>query len=339
MRLSDFDFELPERLIAKTPAQIRSGSRLMHLDALTGKICHYHFYELPEILRSNDLLVFNNTRVIPARFFGHKSTGGKVEILLERLIDFRRALVQVKSSKPLRAGSKITLDGSNLEIEIISKADSFYRVFFPEIGVIPVAETYGHVPLPPYIDRPTSEEDKERYQTIFASKSGAVAAPTAGLHFDSSLMTDLEERGIDRTELTLHVGAGTFQPVRVDSIEEHKMHKEYLEVGQDVCDAVTACRARDGRVVSVGTTSVRSLETAAENGLAPYHGETDIFIYPGYEFRCVDTLITNFHLPGSTLMMLVSAFANTDMIKEAYDVAVRESYRFFSYGDAMVITR
>ena len=339
MRLSDFDFELPDHLIAKTPARVRSGSRLMHLDALTGEIFHYHFYDLPRILRSNDLLAFNNTRVIPARFFGHKSTGGKVEILLERLIDFRSALVQIKSSKPLNMGSKITLEGSDLVIEIISHADSFYLVCFPEIGVISVAETYGHVPLPPYVKRPSSEEDKERYQTIFASRAGAVAAPTAGLHFDNVLMTELDKKGIARTELTLHIGAGTFQPVRVEAIQEHKMHKEYLEVGQDACDAVSSCRARGGNVVAVGTTSVRSLETAAENGLAPYQGETDIFIYPGYKFKCVDTLITNFHLPASTLMMLVCAFADTNMVKEAYDVAINESYRFFSYGDAMIITR
>ena len=224
-------------------------------------------------------------------------------------------------------------------IAVISRADSFYLVSFPEIGVISAAETCGHVPLPPYVNRPSSEEDKERYQTIFASRSGAVAAPTAGLHFDNVLMTELDKKGIARTELTLHIGAGTFQPVRVEAIQEHKMHKEYLEVGQDACDAVSSCRARGGNVVAVGTTSVRSLETAAENGLAPYQGETDIFIYPGYKFKCVDTLITNFHLPASTLMMLVCAFADTNMVKEAYDVAINESYRFFSYGDAMIITR
>ena len=339
MRLSDFDFELPDHLIAKTPARVRSGSRLMHLDALTGKISHHNFYDLPKILRSTDLLTFNNTRVIPARFFGYKASGGKVELFLERLIDSRRALVQIKSSKPLRSGLKVTLEGSDLVIEILSRNGSFYLALFPEIGVISVAEKYGHVPLPPYINRPSNEEDKDRYQTIFASRSGAVAAPTAGLHFDNVLMMELDKCGIARTEITLHIGAGTFQPIRVDSIQEHKMHKEYLEVGRDTCDAVSFCRARGGRVVAVGTTSVRSLETAAENGLSPYRGETEIFIYPGYRFKCVDALITNFHLPASTLMMLVCAFADTDMVREAYDVAIKERYRFFSYGDAMIITR
>lgn len=343
MRVSDFQFELPDHLIAKYPTEVRSASRLLHLDVASGEIYHYHFHDLPQLLAPPDLLVFNNTKVIPARMFGQKSTGGQVEILLERLIDAQRALVQIRSSKSPKAGSEITLhdsDGvSNVVLKIISKDDSFYSVLFPEPGVMAIAERYGHVPLPPYIDRLDEDNDRDRYQTIYASRAGAVAAPTAGLHFDDALMAKLAERGIARAELTLHVGAGTFQPVRVDKVEDHKMHVEYLEVGEDVCDAVNMCRDSGGRVVAVGTTSVRSLETASASGFAPYEGETDIFIYPGYEFRSVDALITNFHLPGSTLMMLVSAFAGTELIKEAYQVAIAESYRFFSYGDAMLITR
>ena len=353
MRVSDFEFELPEHLIAKYPTEVRSASRLLHLDAASGDINHYHFHDLPRLLSAPDLLVFNNTKVIPARMFGQKSTGGQVEILLERLIDAQRALVQIRSSKSPKAGSDIILharDGTGVDsdgddkvvLKIISKDESFYSVMFPEPGVMAIAERFGHVPLPPYIDRTDENDDQDRYQTIYASKAGAVAAPTAGLHFDDALMGTLSERGIERAELTLHVGAGTFQPVRVDNIEEHKMHVEYLEVGQDVCDAVGTCRSGGGRVVAVGTTSVRSLETASSiegKGLSPYEGETDIFIYPGYEFQSVDALITNFHLPGSTLMMLISAFAGTEMIKEAYRVAIQESYRFFSYGDAMIITR
>ena len=348
MRVSDFEFELPEHLIAKYPSEVRSASRLLHLDVASGDIYHYHFYDLPQLLCSPDLLVFNNTKVIPARMYGQKDTGGQVEIFLERLIDAKRALVQIRSSKSPKAGSEITLrDGNGLSdvtLKIITKDQSFYSVMFPELGVMEIAERFGHVPLPPYIDRDDEDDDQDRYQTIYASKAGAVAAPTAGLHFDNALMQVLSERGIGRAELTLHVGAGTFQPVRVDNVEDHKMHLEYLEVGRDVCDAVSACRSSGGRAVAVGTTSVRSLETASGSlnegkGLSPYKGETDIFIYPGYEFQSVDALITNFHLPGSTLMMLVSAFAGREIIKEAYRVAIAESYRFFSYGDSMIITR
>ena len=348
MRVSDFEFELPEHLIAKYPTEIRSASRLLHLDAASGDIHHYHFHDLPHLLSAPDLLVFNNTKVIPARMFGQKDTGGQVEILLERLIDPHSALVQIRSSKPPKVGSEITLrdgDGvSDVTLKIVSKDQSFYSVMFIEPGMMDITERFGHVPLPPYIDRDHEDDDKDRYQTIYASRAGAVAAPTAGLHFDDKLMQVLSEHGIGRAELTLHVGAGTFQPVRVDNVEEHRMHLVCLEVGQDVCDAVSACRLGGGHVVAVGTTSVRSLETASGylnegKDLAPYVGETDIFIYPGYEFQSVDALITNFHLPGSTLMMLVSAFAGTEMIKEVYRVAIAESYRFFSYGDAMIITR
>ena len=339
MRVSDFNFDLPEHLIAKYPMAVRSASRLLHVDVATGAINHYHFHELGQLLVAGDLLATNNTKVIPARFFGNKYTGGRVEILLERVLDVEHALVQIRSSKTPKAGSSITLAGSSVSLEVTGRQGSFFTVRFPG-SVLAIAEQYGHVPLPPYIDREDELDDKDRYQTVYASEAGAVAAPTAGLHFDDELMAGLAGQGITRTELTLHVGAGTFQPVRVENLEDHEMHVEYLEVGQGVCDAVVDCRGGGGRVVAVGTTSVRSLETASASGsLAPFQGETDIFIYPGYEFKSVDALVTNFHLPGSTLVMLVSAFAGMALTQEAYRVAIAESYRFFSYGDAMLITR
>lgn len=339
MRVSDFNFDLPEHLIAKYPMAVRSASRLLHVDVATGAINHYHFHELGQLLVAGDLLATNNTKVIPARFFGNKYTGGRVEILLERVLDVEHALVQIRSSKTPKAGSSITLADSSVSLEVTGRQGSFFTVRFPG-SVLAIAEQYGHVPLPPYIDREDELDDKDRYQTVYASEAGAVAAPTAGLHFDDELMAGLAGQGITRTELTLHVGAGTFQPVRVENLEDHEMHVEYLEVGQGVCDAVVDCRGGGGRVVAVGTTSVRSLETASASGsLAPFQGETDIFIYPGYEFKSVDALVTNFHLPGSTLVMLVSAFAGMALTQEAYRVAIAESYRFFSYGDAMLITR
>lgn len=293
-----------------------------------------------KLLAPEDLMVFNNTRVIPARFFGTKSTGGQVEILLERVLSDTEALAQVRASKTPKPDSEITIDNDGPTVRVVNREGEFFRLQFPSPGVGQIAEEFGHIPLPPYISRVDEEMDSERYQTVYASEEGSVAAPTAGLHFDNGLLTKIDERGVSREEVTLHVGAGTFQPVRVDEVEDHVMHKEYLEVPPGVCDAVNACRSREGRVIAVGTTSVRCLETAAQSGaIQPFQGDTNIFIYPGYEFQAVDALITNFHLPGSTLLMLVSAFAGRDNIRHAYQEAIEASYRFFSYGDAMLITR
>ena len=348
MKVSDFEFDLPAHLIADYPTKNRTDSRLLHLDARTGQLAHYHFRDLPELLNPADLLVFNNTRVIPARLFGSKPTGGKVEILLERMTGSNEAIVQMRASKPLRAGSSITLfrdetgvgEADNPVVEVLEKNGGFYRLRFPSPGVQAIADEYGHMPLPPYINRTDEPMDQQRYQTVYARHAGAVAAPTAGLHFDEPLLDRIAQKGVSQAEVTLHVGAGTFQPVRVDEVEQHEMHKEYLDVPESVCEQVLACRQKKGRVIAVGTTSVRCLESASTEGvLAPYRGDTDIFIYPGYEFQQVDALITNFHLSGSTLLMLVSAFAGSEHIRSAYQAAIDESYRFFSYGDAMLITR
>jgi S-adenosylmethionine:tRNA ribosyltransferase-isomerase len=283
-------------------------------------------------------MVFNNTRVIPARLFGQKATGGKLEILVERVLGSRSVLAHIRSSKSPKAGSRILLDGGG-EAEMVARHDALFELEFDE-DVLSLLERIGHMPLPPYIDRPDDAADRERYQTVYAQRAGAVAAPTAGLHFDEALLDSLREVGVETAYVTLHVGAGTFQPVRVERIEEHHMHREWLEVTQEVVDAVAACRARGGRVIAVGTTSVRSLETAARDGeLKPFSGDTDIFIYPGKTFHVVDALVTNFHLPESTLLMLVSAFAGYPETMAAYAEAVAQRYRFFSYGDAMFITR
>jgi len=340
MQVSDFSFELPDHLIAKHPIAIRSASRLLHLDASSGDISHYQFNELASLLSPEDLLVFNNTRVIPARLFGRKETGGKVEILLERILNSHSAKAQIRSSKTPKPESEILLDNSSVKVKVLGRDGSFFILQFPDPGVSAIANELGHMPLPPYIDREDGKEDRERYQTIYASKEGAVAAPTSGLHFDDSLFATLEDKGVKKTELTLHIGAGTFQPVRVENIEDHEMHSEWLDVPEAACSAVEQCREGNGRVVAVGTTSVRSLESASAMGkLTPFQGDTNIFIYPGYEFKSVDAMVTNFHLPGSTLIMLVSAFAGSKNIRHAYEVAIQESYRFFSYGDAMLITR
>jgi S-adenosylmethionine:tRNA ribosyltransferase-isomerase len=293
---------------------------------------------LLEHLRPGDLMVFNNTRVIPARLFGQKASGGKLEILVERVLDQHRVLAHVRSSKSPKAGSSILIDGGG-EAEMVARHDALFELRFAE-PVLPLLERVGHMPLPPYIDRPDEDSDRERYQTVYAQRAGAVAAPTAGLHFDQTMMDAIAEKGVETAFVTLHVGAGTFQPVRVERIEDHHMHNEWLEVTQEVVDAVAACRARGGRVVAVGTTSVRSLESAARDGvLKAFSGDTDIFIYPGRPFHVVDALVTNFHLPESTLLMLVSAFAGYPETMAAYAAAVEHGYRFFSYGDAMFITR
>ncbi len=340
MQVSDFDFELPAHLIAQHPALHRTDSRLLHLDVATGELAHYHFRDLIGLTRPADLLVFNDTRVVPARLFGNKPSGGKVELLVERILDSHTALMQMRSSKTPREGSLVKLAGGDYQVTIGPRQGSFYRVAFPEPGVVAIMNQLGHIPLPPYIDRGDEVLDRERYQTVYARNEGAVAAPTAGLHFDNELLGALEDKGVGQQFVTLHVGAGTFAPVRVEEIQRHKMHAEWIDVGQGVVDSVQACRQAGGRVVAVGTTSVRCLETAAGRGeLSPFCGDTDIFIYPGYAFRAVDALVTNFHLPRSTLMMLVSAFAGVELIRHAYQVAIEEQYRFFSYGDAMLITR
>ncbi|MFC6634974.1 tRNA preQ1(34) S-adenosylmethionine ribosyltransferase-isomerase QueA [Microbulbifer taiwanensis] len=339
MRRQDFHFDLPDELIARAPAKERRGSRLLCLDGPSGDIEHRQFAELADLVDAGDLLVFNDTRVIPARLFGRKASGGRLEILIERVLDEHRALAHIRSSKSPKPGSEILLE-DNTALEMVARHEALFELRFPLEGALPVLERLGHMPLPPYIDRPDEVSDRERYQTVYSREAGAVAAPTAGLHFDDEMLDALRSKGVETAFVTLHVGAGTFQPVRVDDIFAHKMHSEVLNVPESVCRAVADCRARGGRVIAVGTTSVRALETAAASGeLRPTVGETDIFIYPGYKFRVVDRLITNFHLPESTLLMLVSAFAGYEQAMNAYREAVTEKYRFFSYGDAMLIGR
>jgi S-adenosylmethionine:tRNA ribosyltransferase-isomerase len=340
MNVSDFHFDLPDHLIARYPLNKRSASRLLTLDGLTGELGHRHFAHIVDLLQPGDLLVFNDTRVIPARLFGKKETGGQVEVLMERLLDGGQdMLAHVKASKALRTGQAVILeDGSRLAMQGRDGA-LFHLRHEGQEPMLALLERIGHMPLPPYADRPDDDTDRERYQTVYARESGAVAAPTAGLHFDDELLAELKDKGIEQTFVTLHVGAGTFQPVRVDNIEDHVMHSEVARVTDETVQAVDAARARGGRVVAVGTTSVRSLESASATGrLSAFQGETDIFIHPGYRFQTVDALITNFHLPESTLIMLVSAFAGYGHTMSAYRAAVAEQYRFFSYGDAMFIT-
>ncbi|MBA1201870.1 tRNA preQ1(34) S-adenosylmethionine ribosyltransferase-isomerase QueA [Pseudomonas capeferrum] len=338
MRVADFSFDLPDSLIARHPLAERHSSRLLTLDGPSGALAHRQFTDLLDFLQPGDLMVFNNTRVIPARLFGQKASGGKLEILVERVLDSHRVLAHVRSSKAPKPGTQLLIDGGG-EAEMVARHETLFELRFAE-EVLPLLERVGHMPLPPYIDRPDEGADRERYQTVYAERAGAVAAPTAGLHFDEALLAKIAAKGVERAFVTLHVGAGTFQPVRVERIEDHHMHKEWLEVGQDVVDAVAACRARGGRVVAVGTTSVRSLESAARDGeLKAFSGDTDIFIFPGRPFHVVDALVTNFHLPESTLLMLVSAFAGYPETMAAYAAAVEQGYRFFSYGDAMFITR
>ena len=349
MNVSDFSFDLPEHLIAQYPASERTASRLMHLDSASGDITHYRFADLPTLVNSGDLMVFNDTRVIPARFYGKKASGGKVEVLLERVLDEHQALVQIRSSKSPKPGSNILL--GDVVVHVAGRSGTFFKLQFPAPGVLKIADRLGEIPLPPYIVREAGvsqgSDDAARYQTVYAKREGAVAAPTAGLHFDEALMSTLATQGVERSDVTLHVGAGTFQPMRVERVEAHEMHSEQIDVSQATCDAVINCRGDEGKgkVIAVGTTSVRCLESAsgseaalASGHIEAYQGDTDIFIYPGYQFKSVDAMITNFHLSGSTLMMLVSAFAGAENIRRAYQVAIEEEYRFFSYGDAMLIT-
>lgn len=345
MKLSDFHFDLPDALIAKYPTEDRAASRLLTLDGKSGELSHRSFKDILDIVKPNDLLVFNNTRVIPARLLGQKSTGGKVEVLIERILDEHRALAHVRSSKSPKPGAKLVLENV-IQATMLARHDALFELQFDhQESVLSLLEAHGHMPLPPYIDRPDEDADKERYQTVYNEKPGAVAAPTAGLHFTDDILDAIKQKGADVAFVTLHVGAGTFQPVKVDNILEHKMHSEYAEVSSEVVEAILSAKARNGRVIAVGTTSVRSLESAAQASLmagthlSPYCDDTDIFIYPGYKFQIVDAMVTNFHLPESTLIMLISAFAGQDNVMKAYQAAVDNEYRFFSYGDAMFISR
>ncbi|MDR5901809.1 tRNA preQ1(34) S-adenosylmethionine ribosyltransferase-isomerase QueA [Halomonas icarae] len=343
MQRADFHFELPDELIARYPSEQRTDCRLLCVDGPSGELSHRRFPDLLEILEPGDLLVFNDTRVIPARLHGHKASGGRVEMLLERPLDAHRGLAHLRSSKSPRPGTVLVFEG-DVRAVVEGRRDALFELrFLGETPLIELLERHGHMPLPPYIDRDDERNDRERYQTVYARRDGAVAAPTAGLHFDEPLLERLAEKGIERAFVTLHVGAGTFQPVRVDDIREHQMHSEWLEVSEETCAKVEAARASGRRVIAVGTTSVRCLESACakstDGEIAPYRGETDIFIYPGYEWRCVDALITNFHLPESTLLMLVASFAGYDTTLAAYREAVAKCYAFFSYGDAMFLTR
>ncbi len=345
MLVSDFQFDLPDELIARYPMPERSASRLLMLDGNSGETRQGQFRDILNLLQPGDLLVFNNTRVIPARMFGQKASGGKLEILVERILDDHSVLAHVRASKAPKAGTQILLD-KGYSAEMVARHDALFELHFAgEVPVLDILNQIGHMPLPPYIDRPDENSDKERYQTVYNERPGAVAAPTAGLHFDEPLLAALRDKGVDFAYVTLHVGAGTFQPVRVERIEDHQMHSEYAEVPAEVIAKINATRERGGRIVAVGTTSVRSLETAAQASLkagkplSPFFGDTSIFIFPGYQYQLVDALITNFHLPGSTLIMLVSAFAGYDPVMQAYQEAVTSGYRFFSYGDAMFITR
>lgn len=335
--LSDFDYALPKELIASFPKEERSSSRLMVVHP-QGSIEHFTFKDLVNLLNKNDLLIFNNTKVFPARLYGTKPSGGKIECLIERVLSSHEALVHLKTNKKIKINSEIIFLNSKAKV-IDKKEDLFYLDFDTE-NLFEYLEKYGVMPLPPYIQRSSQVFDKQRYQTVYAEKRGAVAAPTAGLHFDEDLIRKIKQKGIEVKHVTLHVGAGTFKPVKNEDILQHTMHAEYMEVGAEVCEAVLKCRNQGGRVVAVGTTSARCLETAAQNGEPkPFKGETRLFIYPGYLFRSVDALLTNFHLPKSTLLMLVSAFAGSDNIKKAYQTAIQEKYRFFSYGDAMFLIK
>lgn len=311
---------------------------MLQLSLADGKISDRNFRDLPALLQAGDLLVFNNTRVIPARLFAHKETGGKVEIMLERLVSDEQCLVQLKASKTTRAGAFLLLEDAT-RLEVMGRQGEFFRLALAGGGLSELFGKLGHMPLPPYITRKDTLADRERYQTVYARRPGAVAAPTAGLHFDQEILSAIDRLGVQRVEVTLHVGAGTFQPVRSEQIEDHQMHAEYLEVEEPVCEAVRQTRQRGGRVIAVGTTAVRSLETAAARSgeVEPFAGESRIFIYPGYEFKAIDGLITNFHLPESTLLMLVSALAGMEQTRAAYRHAVEQCYRFFSYGDAMLV--
>lgn len=340
-KLEDFFYELPEKLIARYPSTQRTDSRLLCLNKKTGAIQHKKFKDILKLINSGDLLILNNTQVIPARLFANKTTGGKVEILIERILDKRRFLAQLKSSKPLKLGTKLILE-NGVSLEISARVENIFElIFLVEVpSILELLNKIGHIPLPPYIQRADELFDWERYQTVFASAPGAIAAPTAGLHFDEDLLAQLNAKGVNIVYITLHVGSGTFQPIRSIRFEDHRMHNEHAMVSEAVCEKITLTKQNNKRVIAVGTTVVRSIETAALlNGqIKSFLGDTRLFIYPGFEFRCIDALITNFHLPQSTLLMLVCAFAGYESLMPAYQEAIKQNYRFFSYGDAMWIS-
>lgn len=338
MRRSDFHFDLPAELVAQYPADRRTASRLLCVERSSGSLHDRLFADLETLLQAGDLLVLNDTRVLPARFFGHKASGGRVELMVDRVLDRSRVLAQLRSSRSPRAGSGLRLD-CGLDVEVLGRVGELFELRFDDPRpVTELMESYGRLPLPPYIDREPDDDDRLRYQTVYATRRGAVAAPTAGLHFDRPMLDRIAAGGVRIGTVTLHVGAGTFAPVRSESLESHRMHREWFEVDEALCGLVDSTRAAGGRVVAVGTTVVRSLESAALDGvLRPYRGDTRLFIRPGYRFRVVDGLVTNFHLPESTLLMLVCAFAGYETVMAAYAHAVAHRYRFFSYGDAMFL--
>jgi S-adenosylmethionine:tRNA ribosyltransferase-isomerase len=345
LRVADFSFDLPEELIARYPKPDRTSSRLMSVEGNSGEILDLGFTDIVDQFNAGDLLIFNNTRVIPARMFGQKESGGKIEVLVERIIDDKRFLAHVRASKALKVGNQITLE-EKVSATMLGRHGALFEIEIQgDQSVLSMLEEIGHMPLPPYIDRPDEDSDRERYQTVYNEKPGAVAAPTAGLHFDENLLDKMKVKGIEFAFITLHVGAGTFQPVKVDEIADHVMHSEYVEVSNEVVQQIAKTKAKGGRVIAVGTTSVRSIESAAKVAkekqlpLAEFYGDTDIFITPGYKFQVIDALITNFHLSESTLLMLVSAFSGYEHMMKAYQHAVKEKYRFFSYGDAMLLTK
>jgi S-adenosylmethionine:tRNA ribosyltransferase-isomerase len=340
MQVTDFDFQLPDAQIARHPTQNRTGSRLLHLDGPTGQCQHLNFPDLEGLVNPGDLLVFNNTRVIPARIFGQKISGGKVEVLIERMVSDHTALAHVRCNKSPKAGTHLLMEGG-IELEVTGREENLFSLrCLNDEPLVDLLEVHGHMPLPPYLEREDDESDRERYQTVYAAQKGAVAAPTAGLHFDDALLKKLADKGVNTAFVTLHVGAGTFQPVKADKLEDHIMHAEWIDVPEAVAEQIRQTKANGGRVIAVGTTSVRSLESASQEGeIKPFTGDTRIFIFPGYQFKTVDAMLTNFHLPKSTLIMLVSAFAGTDHVMAAYQSAIENKYRFFSYGDAMFVTQ
>jgi len=343
MLRTDFHFELPKELIAQRPTEERSASRLLTLDRLSGEYRDLKFRDFPSLVESRDLLIFNDTRVIPARAFGVKDSGGRVELLLERALSANTALAHVRASKGLKSGTIVRL-AAGASARMLAREDELFVLEF-SCNVLQFFQAHGEIPLPPYIERAGEDADRERYQTVYARALGAIAAPTAGLHFDESIFAALRARSVAHAFVTLHVGAGTFAPVRAEDIGAHRMHTEYLEVSESTCASINEVSAAGGRVIAIGTTVVRSLETAAaaagadnRNRIAPYQGTTDIFIKPGYKFRAVDAVVTNFHLPESTLLMLCSAFVGREALLAAYAHAVEARYRFFSYGDAMFLS-
>ena len=336
METIKFDYDLPESLIASYPVKQRDHSRLLLVDRQTGALEDKKFYDILSQINENDLIVFNNSRVMAARLYGNKMSGGKLEFLIEKVFDAQSFSCHIKANKAPQIGTKVLV--VDAVAEVVFKQDSLYHVRLNEASIWQLMQSYGHMPLPPYMKRKDEAFDAERYQTVYSKLLGSVAAPTAGLHFTKTLINQIKAKGINCVNVTLHVGSGTFKPVKVDNVKEHVMHSELIDVSQEVCQRIKETKVKNGRVIAVGTTSVRSLETAALNGeIAPFYGESDIFLYPGEKFNVVDAMITNFHLPKSTLIMLVSAFSSIEIVKKAYQHAIDEQYRFYSYGDAMFI--